>query len=35
MKVRLPKSGGMGNINNMAAKIQDMQKKMEEKTKEI
>ena len=35
MNVRIPKSGGFGNIKDMAAKIQDAQNKMEEKTKEL
>lgn len=35
MKVRLPKAGGFGNIKDMAAKVQDAQNKMEERTKEL
>lgn len=35
MKVRLPKSGGMGNIKDMASKVQEMQSKMEEASSEL
>lgn len=35
MKVRLPKSNGMGNIKDMAAKVQGMQAEMEKATEDL
>ena len=35
MKVRLPKSNGMGNIKDVAAKVQGMQAKMEKANEEL
>ncbi len=35
MKVRLPKGGAMGNIRDMAAKVQGMQAEMEKATHEL